>query len=79
MAITQPGDLWIIGDHRLICGDCTNPATIARLMDGASATVLVTSPPYDQQRTYCVFRRKSARYSDLMSATDSDLMSAIPI
>jgi DNA modification methylase len=42
----KPGDLWQIGDHRLICGDCTDAATVARVMGGERAAFSVTSPPY---------------------------------
>jgi DNA modification methylase len=43
---TRPGDLWLLGDHRLLCGDATNPADLARLMDGVEADLLLTDPPY---------------------------------
>jgi ParB-like chromosome segregation protein Spo0J len=33
-AVTQPGDLWILGDHRLLCGDSSKPADLDRLLDG---------------------------------------------
>lgn len=42
----KPGDLWQLGDHRLTCGDCTDPATLARLMAGRDADLLLTDPPY---------------------------------
>ena len=44
--ITQTGDLWILGDHRLLCGDSTSPADLARLMGGEKAALLATDPPY---------------------------------
>jgi DNA modification methylase len=44
--ITQPGDLWILGDHRIICGDSRDQAVLARLMDGKQATLFCTDPPY---------------------------------
>ena len=44
--ITKPGDLWILGNHRLLCGDSTNPQHLERLMDGATAGLLLTDPPY---------------------------------
>jgi DNA modification methylase len=44
--ITRPGDLWILGEHRLLCGDATNPEDVRRLMDGEKADVLWTDPPY---------------------------------
>jgi DNA modification methylase len=43
---TQPGDLWVLGDHRLLCGDATNAADLARLMGQATADLLLTDPPY---------------------------------
>ena len=43
---TKPGDLWILGNHRLLCGDSTNPQHVERLMDGKSAGLLLTDPPY---------------------------------
>ena len=44
----QLGDLWIIGGvHRLLVGDCTDPANVARLMDGERAALCFTSPPYN--------------------------------
>jgi hypothetical protein len=42
----KPGDLWALGPHRLLCGDATKPEDVARLLDGASPTLLVTDPPY---------------------------------
>jgi DNA modification methylase len=42
----RPGDLWILGDHRLLCGDATKPDDVARLLDGAEPTLLATDPPY---------------------------------
>jgi hypothetical protein len=42
----QPGDLWLLGNHRLLCGDATNPDDVARLLDGATPTLLATDPPY---------------------------------
>ena len=44
----QLGDLWIIGGvHRLLVGDCTDPANVARLMGGERASMCFTSPPYN--------------------------------
>ena len=45
-AISQPGDVWICGDHRIVCGDATDPATVALALDGATPPLMVTDPPY---------------------------------
>jgi DNA modification methylase len=42
----QSGELYQLGDHRLLCGDATNPADVLRLLDGAEPTLLSTDPPY---------------------------------
>ena len=42
----KPGDLWILGNHRLLCGDSTNPQHADRLMDGVVAEMMFTDPPY---------------------------------
>ena len=44
--ITRPGDLWALGDHRVLCGDATSAADVARLLDGRSPHLMVTDPPY---------------------------------
>ena len=44
--ITKPGDLWILGNHRLLCGDSTDVLAVERLMDGAKVDLLYTDPPY---------------------------------
>jgi DNA modification methylase len=40
------GDVWVMGDHRLICGDCTQPDVVAKLLGQAKPCLLVTDPPY---------------------------------
>ena len=50
--VTWPGDVWVMGKHRLICGDCRDHATVVRLLDGQKANVVITSPPYASQRAY---------------------------
>ena len=44
--VTKPGELIELGPHRLLCGDCTKPENIVRLMDGAKANLVFTDPPY---------------------------------
>lgn len=42
----QPGEVWALGKHRLMCGDSTKPEDVARLMDGAKADIIFADPPY---------------------------------
>lgn len=43
----QPGEVWVMGDHRLLCGDATSTSDVARLMAGEKAQLLITDPPYN--------------------------------
>lgn len=45
--LVNVGDIWQCGDHRIICGDCTDPSVIDALMDGKQAQIAVTDPPYN--------------------------------
>ena len=45
-AFVQPGDIWTVGRHRLMCGDATKPEDVLKLMDGKRANLIVTDPPY---------------------------------
>jgi DNA modification methylase len=44
--VTKLGDLWVLGDHRLLCGDSTSLTEVERLMDGEKADMVFTDPPY---------------------------------
>jgi DNA modification methylase len=74
--VTRFGDLWVLGDHRVLCGDATSAADVALLLDGRSPHLMVTDPPYgvnydaswrndvvDKQTG----RRKTARATGLVS------------
>ncbi len=51
--VTRPSDVWLIGRHRLVCGDCRDPNILAALFPADSrASVCITSPPYATQRDY---------------------------
>lgn len=49
--ITQKGDIWLIGKHRLMCGDSTDRKTVEKLMAGMKANLIVTDPPYNVDYT----------------------------
>jgi len=44
---TKPGDLWLLGEHRLLCGDATKPEDVTRVLEGRQADLCVTDPPYN--------------------------------
>jgi hypothetical protein len=50
--VTVLGDVWILGKHRLMCGDCKSFSDIDKLLTGKKINIVVTSPPYASQRTY---------------------------
>ena len=43
----EPGDVWTLGRHRMVCGDATNAGDVDLLMDGPKANLIVTDPPYN--------------------------------
>ena len=45
--VTRPGDLWVLGRHRLLCGDSSDPAQVDRLLGGAKIHLINTDPPYN--------------------------------
>lgn len=44
--VTRPGDVWVMGSHRLLCGDATSAADVANVLAGATPGLMVTDPPY---------------------------------
>src|SRR5262249_20612632 len=47
VAVSRPGDLWLLDAHRLLCADAQEPASYERLLQGASAAVVFSDPPYN--------------------------------
>lgn len=46
VAVSRPGDVWILGTHRLACGDSTDAGVVAAVLAGAKPHLMVTDPPY---------------------------------
>ena len=44
--VSRPGDLWLLGPHRVLCGDATDAAAVARLLGGIAPQLMATDPPY---------------------------------
>jgi DNA modification methylase len=61
---TKPGDLWVLGNHRLLCGDSTDVLAVERLMDGQKADMVFTDPPYGMSYQSNM-RTKTAKFSML--------------
>ena len=69
--VTRLGDVWILGDHRLMCGDSTSKDAVNVLMDGIDADMVFTSPPYNanasmeiRKKSGSVKAKKVSMYSD---------------
>lgn len=77
------GDLWQLGDHRLVCGDCTDAEAVARVMGGEKADMVFTDPPYNvasESRNYAA--DKSKAMNDLKNAEwdrDFDISTLFPV
>jgi DNA modification methylase len=62
--ITKAGDLWLLGDHRVLCGDSTKRENVARLMSGDLAKLVVTDPPYGVDYQGGVFSKRDKLAGD---------------
>lgn len=72
--VTIEGDIWVLGDHRLMCGDSTDAGSVALLMDGQKADMVFTDPPYNVDYGANKNPRHKIRsiQNDCMSAEDWD-------
>lgn len=75
--MSKAGDLWILGNHRLICGSATDPDTIERLMEGEQAQCVFTDPPYGVSYTGGIGKEWDMIKND--SATGDDLLAKLLI
>jgi DNA modification methylase len=71
--ITKPGDLWILGDHRLLCGDSTSMTEVDRLMDSGKAGLVFSDPPYGVE-----FRSNMSKRFDVLQ-NDDKILDVAPV
>lgn len=64
--ITKLGDIWQLGDHRLMCGDSTDKATVERLMGREKADLVFTDPPYGMKKEKDGVANDNLNYDDLL-------------
>ena len=68
----KPGDLWQLGNHRILCGDSTKPEDVARLMGGVTPALCLTDPPYGIGIAANPVRQKHQKHNwDNSPATDA--------
>ena len=65
-AITKYGDIWQLGEHRLMCGDSTLKADVEKLMDGKKADLVFTDPPYGMKKEKDGVLNDNLNYDDLL-------------
>lgn len=63
----QAGDIWQLGDHRLMCGDSTDAGAVALLMDGEKADLVFTDPPYGMKKENEGVLNDNLNYDDLLA------------
>jgi DNA modification methylase len=75
-AVSKPGDVWLLGRHRIMCGDSTKPGDVGQLMAGEKADLCFTDPPYgvDYDGGHAV---KGVRREKLANDGDADIYSKV--
>ena len=76
--MSKLGDLWILGEHRVICGSATDPETVNRLMDGKKAHCVFTDPPYGVEYTGGLHKTWQMINNDDVSGDDLTAKLLIP-
>jgi hypothetical protein len=69
IAVTRRGDLWLLGPHRVLCGDAREQSDYARLMNGESADMVFTDPPYNVPVAGHVQGRGQVRHAEFAFAS----------
>lgn len=72
-ATTVLGDLWLLGRHRVLCGDATDGAAVARVMAGAKAQLCFTSPPYNAGKSESLSNNSHTTDNKYLTAYDDDV------
>jgi DNA modification methylase len=69
-AVTQAGDMWLLGEHRVLCGDATKKEDVEQLMEGKKAELMLTDPPYNIGFTYNSYNddKDDSEYESFCSA-----------
>lgn len=71
-AISKPGDLWLLGEHRLLCGDSTDPTAVARLLGENKADLVFTDPPYNANYSSRVDKDRPKPWGGIINDNMSD-------
>lgn len=74
---TVPGDVYTLGNHRLMCGDSTSVDDVAKLMDGAHAKLLITDPPYGVDYDGGMKKREKLKGDHVGTSIYADMMPCV--
>ena len=78
-SITKKGDLWILGEHRLLCGDATKKEDVERLMDGQKVDMVFTDPPYGIKHNGKGIKGKTDGNDFGQILNDNDILVAVSV